>query len=188
MKSVQDVVDTNAAVSDCRLSEIDLRIDDHVNPAVRRKVDQADPVAVILDMGQIIANDVGEDTLLVADDDEVIQGIGRLGIGAASPAEVVENLRAIGLEAIAREGGRQTDVLIKPLDRRPDPLHGHSGRTDGTENEGFGKPDKGHCSAATSAGFCRGDQRRSAAPAGEGLVHIATCPVRRPALYHGENG
>ena len=90
-------------MSEPRTSEAVVGIDGHVRDLVLRQADQL-RVAVDreIDAPQVEIDDLGEDPVVVADNDQFPRGIPLRGV-ACMPGVVMQDLGAVGIQAAARE-------------------------------------------------------------------------------------
>jgi len=100
------------------------------------------PVVTELDPLQVGLDDLVEDPLIVADDDQVPGGAsGRWVI--AVPGVVEEHFRAVGIEPTRRERMVQPQLVLKTGQRRADALKGNTAAAHCDENEPLGQPHEG---------------------------------------------
>jgi hypothetical protein len=102
-EQVDHVVNGGAAAGESRTSEAVVGVDGHVREGVLGQADQL-RVAVCreVDAPQVEIDDLGEDTLVVADDDKFPRGVRLQGV-ARVLGVVLQDLGAVGVQAAARE-------------------------------------------------------------------------------------
>jgi len=102
-EQVDHVVNGSPATGESRTPEAVVGIDGHVCGAVLGEPDQL-RVAVgrEIDAPQVEIDDLGEDPVVVADNDQFPRGIPLRGV-ACMPGVVMQDLGAVGIQAAARE-------------------------------------------------------------------------------------
>jgi hypothetical protein len=136
-----------------------IRINGYLGHAVLREMDQLRvPVGRIVHPPQVASYDVSEYSLVVTDHDQLAGGLSfRRSIGV--PGVVVQDLRAVGVQAPTGQRVLSAELMVQGVNRRADPLHRNARLPEGSQGVSLRETNEWHRSLVAAGGPTGGNHR-----------------------------